>query len=1476
MIHDVFASDVVLRDSDGRVVARIDSAFFRPHWRDLLLRTINSGRIELYRPDVQVTFDEAGPNLLRIFRVDPRSEDVPATWSFHSADVRIIDGRISSSNEGFADPQIERGNVFDYSRFRADEIDGRFLVEIGSGPTLLNVRSLSVNLHNPDFGVSDLSGQVSITSSDIELSSVQVTAGGSVARLHAVIPTKSTSRIELAIPSAEIDFDSLRILMPSLPLAGKSRLAVNMQGNDESMVVEHLSLVRGQSSVNISGTLLETGSGIDVELALSDSRLHVDDFEAIVPGVDLGRFRNVESLKGDVYVAGLISNYAAWPGTTFSITGTADLDSPQGHIVGPFTLVRKDDASIDISADVNLQSVLAHRLFPAISSHASDITGNLIVDARSGDDLTGSAAFHLSRSAVLGHALDSLTVEVEFDGNRFIGRGMGLQDGARAAMTAVYETNPGAFRGELTVSDLDAGRWWLKGDSVRTRLDGRVEIQALGKSFDELDGHLVAEVSESDIWHGSLWQQIPAHRHEAHFRQSGKIPFLTIGGDVLELDLRADASIQSLRDAITAWGPALESVLERERLGSIRARSDSTTLDRARFSPAIDQQFPRMRITADAQILDSRILSIIYSDLESVRTDLSFDADLLIDDSRVQFHGKLRGDSLIVGTARADSLDSEMRVMVQYSGDDRLESQASFDLGARAISIAKQNFVDPFARLEMRQDSGRVQLRTKSPHAGDSIEIMATIDPLNGSRRLNLETLRISAADFEWSSEDTALIDIYSDAASIDGLRLASHSDGSEQRIQVKGVLSRHPSDTLSAVIDHVRIGELSEMLRLRHPVDGELNGRILLTWLEDQPELTGHLSVEEARFDDRTIGRVTVQSSYVPGEPDILLDARVSPLAGADRVEDGEAPLNDLRLYGAVRLPTPAIDMQMGDPGLLDLHLDVTHADAFFFDYIFDEISNAHGVLSGTGGIKGNFRRPIFGADMQLRDGGMRIPDFNLDYDVNGSVTVDSAAIRLADVKVDDETGGRAVVNGDILFNEYRYFSFDLRAALADTRFMNVLSANDMGFYGDVRASGNVQLTGPLHAATLSSSDAVIHPDSRVYIAILEETHAPDTGYIVFADSTGNVPEVFGPPQRRHVLSKRPAGERMFVDGLEMDLNILAPQGTRVHLVIDPFMGDVINASANGRIHLLRSEGDYYTYGVLNVDSGDYLFTAGDVFVRRFLLDGGRITWDGDPANASLEIEASYRTRASAAGLNLAGSDRLRIPLIVRMDVMGRVASPSVGLRLLVDRDSRETITSYESLESILNQPERSAEYATSVMLTNTFMLTTNITSAGESGLATTRNQLAFNSLSQLVATQLNRYLSQTLPNVDVNLGLQGESTQDLDVTYGVALRLLDERLVIRGQGLYQNEAYRSAQQNLLDEFVVEVRVSSSVSVEVFYRRENDILASDHLLANTTGAGLSYETQFPSWNGLIQRLFGQESSSSSDAIASGEADDAD
>jgi hypothetical protein len=210
-------------------------------------------------------------------------------------------------------------------------------------------------------------------------------------------------------------------------------------------------------------------------------------------------------------------------------------------------------------------------------------------------------------------------------------------------------------------------------------------------------------------------------------------------------------------------------------------------------------------------------------------------------------------------------------------------------------------------------------------------------------------------------------------------------------------------------------------------------------------------------------------------------------------------------------------------------------------------------------------------------------------------------------------------------------------------------------------------------------------------------------------------------------------------------------------------------------------------------------------------------------------------------------------IPLIVSLQIGGTVQSPTVELGLAIDRTQQNVLGDYQGLEAQLNSPDRATEYATSVLLTNTFRLTTDSFGSGSGG------QLAFNSVSQLVSSQVNRFINQALPNVDFSFGLQGENAQDLDVTYGVALRLLDERLIIRGEGVYQGsrtDNVATTNEGLQGEFQVEVRLSPTVSVQVFFRREGDILESADL-TNTTGAGLSYRTEFSSWNQFLRRLFG-------------------
>ncbi|RMH69367.1 MAG: hypothetical protein D6685_01185, partial [Bacteroidetes bacterium] len=372
-----------------------------------------------------------------------------------------------------------------------------------------------------------------------------------------------------------------------------------------------------------------------------------------------------------------------------------------------------------------------------------------------------------------------------------------------------------------------------------------------------------------------------------------------------------------------------------------------------------------------------------------------------------------------------------------------------------------------------------------------------------------------------------------------------------------------------------------------------------------------------------------------------------------------------------------------------------------------------------------------------------------------------------------------------------------------------------------------------------------------EIFIPVVSSNEVADAGYIIFADSTGRLPDLRRLTRRSNILAQRPVGERTFIDGLEMDLNIQAPRTSVVHLVIDPLLGDVINAVGGGRLQIQRQEGEFLTFGTLEVEAGDYLFTAGEVFVRRFLIEDGTITWDGDPTNPLLDIQAAYRTRASRAGLpGEVGDSPGLIPLVVQLHITGRTESPIVDLSLAVDRSDRDVIRGYEGLEAVLNQPERSTEYATSVLLTNSFLLTTDLASgsAGQTG-----ERLAFNSLSQLVGNQLNRYINQAIPNLDVNLGLQtGATSEDLGLTYGVALRLLDERLIIRGQGVVDNNQQETRQQA----FTVEVRLSPRVSVEVFHRREGDAFTFDET-TSTTGAGISYQTLFSNWRQFFRRLFG-------------------
>jgi hypothetical protein len=111
------------------------------------------------------------------------------------------------------------------------------------------------------------------------------------------------------------------------------------------------------------------------------------------------------------------------------------------------------------------------------------------------------------------------------------------------------------------------------------------------------------------------------------------------------------------------------------------------------------------------------------------------------------------------------------------------------------------------------------------------------------------------------------------------------------------------------------------------------------------------------------------------------------------------------------------------------------------------------------------------------------------------------------------------------------------------------------------------------------------------------------------------------------------------------------------------------------------------------------------------------------------------------------------------------------------------------------------------------------------------------------------------------VNLGIQQRSAlEDFDLTYGFALRLGDERLVIRGEGVYTGgQAYSN--DRLQGALTVEYQLNDNVLLELFYRREDDFLQTSSAIGTAYGAGLVYQTEFANWKQFRQRIRGQNPS---------------
>lgn len=1459
VFYRLVASDVELRDDVGEHVVRIDSIVARPRWRRIAGGNIEFSRLHVHDFEVFLRRDTSNTwNLGRALspRIQPDSASRSTLKTVAIGDLRLISGEVLTQDVGGPPKFVADGFVFDYANSAYVLDKATITVDWAEDAAQFDIVSLSGRIETEEFELSHLQAQLVIEDSvlywnelALETTSTSLRSSGAVGLGGPI--TGPGSRLDVAVLASPLDNDELARVIPRYPLRSTSDVVVRASGPFSRLVVEEVSLRRGSTAATVSGTLIGLPHALDFEVSASGARITRPSFRALLPSARLTSLTDIDTLVVSFLGRGTLQRPFE-PDRSGQADFFVDMGGDAGILSGRVSMGRDREGLNTLSADLVADRFRLEKAVPSLG-FTTELNGDISLDAggHTGDDLVATVDFDLIRSRLQGRSLDSLQgiatvtpslIEAELLTRQGDGR-------AEVKIDADRESVPIRYTIEGHTTALDLGPLLLN-DELSTSLTTRVAASLSGTTIDDVQGQLDLTFDSSYVATQNRRQRIPPHRTGLRLHRPTPHEFdLSASGDLLTGQVVGNAPPSRTIRVVGEWLRDLSASF---------VPDDRDAIGGEFFEDAATTGTDTITLTARLDSLNADILNSFFPNRSPTHIDLRGKASLSAgpDDFKLQIGAS--GDSLqtdavvtdryataaAVSAIRRDIIGS-LEIDFEYVTD-------RFSLGGSGI---------PEAGVNLRYSDGEGTLTAKGQEGArlGPFTLDAEVVLKSGEVLITPKTFDVRARGYDWALAESSPITLTPGSVTTSRIVMqsATRSDrtlaAAVQSVEIRGGIARDEDVRLYARTSHVDLAQISNLLSLNTNIGGLLDGEFELSRQNETPVVDSRFSVVGLSLDQRILGHLLVSSELQAGSSEGMLDLRLQP-AGRD-VTDPMLLENEAHITGTFRLPTSDPAGNRIDDGVFDLNASIRRADLFFFEYIFPgTVTNVTGLATGDVHIGGTMYRPIFDAELRIAEGLFHVPRFNLEMNLEGDVFVDRHGIHIRRAQVRDKTGGETILAGDVLFNDYDYFSFNLTGRLTDFQIMDVANSRDLPFYGHIWASGTATLTGPLSETSLRATNAVANPRSKLYIPLIESEEGYDEGFIIFADSTGQIPDLAELTRRRNLLASRPKGERGFTDGMNLEINVDAPPGSTVHLVIDPLVGDVINGVGAGRVQILRSEGVFTTFGSFQVNSGDYLFTAGEVFVRRFIIEeGGLITWDGDPKNAVLDIPAAYRTRASRVGLTAStvGSQAL-IPVVVNLHITGRVAAPEVDLALALDRSNQNIGSSSdeEFLETVLNNPRQSTEYATSVLLTNSFALTT--TSASSEALGSG----AFNSLSQLVSTQLNRYLSSALPNVDFSFGVQGQTAQELDFTYGVALRLMDERLVIRGEGVYQGTE-TAENQAIQGEFVVEIRLSENVSVEVFYRREGDVLASEQVLTSTTGAGVSYKTEFPTWRRFLMRLFG-------------------
>lgn len=659
------------------------------------------------------------------------------------------------------------------------------------------------------------------------------------------------------------------------------------------------------------------------------------------------------------------------------------------------------------------------------------------------------------------------------------------------------------------------------------------------------------------------------------------------------------------------------------------------------------------------------------------------------------------------------------------------------------------------------------------------------------------------------------------------------HNDTGDQEIKINGSFSPNSSeDILQTDLKNINLEYIFETLAIEVlKFGGEATGSLYLSSVEDKPYANTNLDIANFKFNGTELGKLSLYSELDKNENKVILAGKITNKE--NKITGVEGFIDPVKQELSINFDADSLDVGF-------LHQ--------FTKTIFNKLSGR-----GTGHVRlfGNFSKVTVEGQAFINNGEVGISFLNTDYTFSDTVYMKPNLIYFNNITFTDAHNNKAISSGKVSHNLFTNFMYHVDFEASNFLVYNATEKINPLFFGKVFGSGKASVGGDEKAVDIDVNMRT-EKNSIVRMNFMEDV-VSEYNFITYKDKDKTDTISTDLPKKGIAPIKSSTGM-----DVNMNFYIDATPDAVVELVMDPVGGDVLRGSGSGGMRFeWNSKLPPRLYGTYNINLGSYNFTFQRLVERKFAIqDGSSVQFQGDPFEATLDIEAIYKVSANLNDLDkniVTNSGQTTVPVNCILDISGPLKFPKIKLDLklpTVDAEIERQVKSFLNTEDMINRQ------VTYLLLLSKFYTPE---------YAETENKS--NDFAALASATLSNQLTKIISQIDDRwqLGTNIRTTEftsqsSTEVELLLSSRLLNDRLLINGNFGYRDNPLSNATNasSTKNTFVGDIDIeyllnnSGTWRVKVYNHFNEKFYYTKENATQTQGVGIMYKKDFDNIRDLI------------------------